>query len=635
MDENDDINLSDISDEELSEEELLQLQESFAALENEADEDPIFSLNAFNEYEDIDISDTFDKLLEDEESNEGAVGWQDDKNAELELETTSEIYKGRYEDTVIDTSIFNKKEKFKLTIFIKNCIKMFKDAQGKDKIILGAIGGLSVLAVVGIIGIGVLLAVMAITEPFSPGPQALLASHGFNNSNHIFINDVAHIGGESLHLNRILLDEAATVFYFEGPIEANRYSFSLVDFNGVSYAKDISFARNLTREANLSQHIVRFTALDRLATGFTLYIIDNFTGELATKEYTFDGEAIAPGIYFNTPVALYGNTAETQIYLNSALFSSSGSTLSIALKNTASSRIVFSSDIYRSPFALRHMGGHIVPINNSPTYYEFESSELTLFRMDFSPLRGLFGEVEVIFEGMYLEHSPRLQQNAQSLFVASENRQIRLDFDSHSIIIEGMQRQGSFIVMPLHGLQLTNYVQQETEEYIPVFERVATTVDVTLVGRNANGEVRIPGQVLYDARGTDVRFDIVSHEDILNFNTHELYIELDHVRFLIPQFSASINLNQGSLVADEERVMLMSAIEQAFTAHNTNQNEQYMAQVSQIFFISNNIYAVVNEEVITGNSKIRNAYRIAATLSNNVLTINTIDLQDSFEDNNI
>ena len=624
---------TEYSDEELSEEELAMLAEGFAALGGESD--------SIMEQEDIDT--LLSRMMQEDEDEEEEYNQQKEQQvarAEGEdapgvmLDFEPEVYTGDLASQEIDVSIFKRPEKFSLKAMILFGIAQFKQAKGKDKIAIAAIGGLSAFVVIGVLLVGVFAVIWAFSDN-EPTAQVLaldIPGHGFNNANHIFVDDAIYIGGELLVLSRILLDEGATVFYFNDHGMPGRYVFEMVGDDDRLYSRNIAFPHNISRERANNQYIVRFESVDREGDGFGLYITDLFTQDRVGVYFSYDPATINAGRYFEEPVDIHV-ADDLYFSIHHALFSGAGSTIGFIIRHDEGiGTLYFNPPMHQSPISLRHLGSFVPPVVPDVRQYDFDG--LSLLRMDFSPLRTLHGSADVVFDNMYRVFGHTGIIHAHSLFIPGEDREQTLEFGtSFTVTLEGMQLQGPVYVLPLHGLfwHGDNYEGDDDDEGAP-YTRIATSLDISLMGINDDGVFRVPGRVMFDARGTDVIFDTRGYEEILEFALDELYLDIESVLFRVPPVSVSLELAQGMFFPDEELQSIEGLISTAF--HNQNSGiADYTAQVSQLYMSGGQVYAVVIEHVGEVVSELRvvteNVYRVRGTLQNEVLSITEVVLDSS------
>ncbi|MCL2753682.1 MAG: hypothetical protein FWE44_06000 [Defluviitaleaceae bacterium] len=461
-----------------------------------------------------------------------------------------------------------------------------KEPKSKTTKIIYALSALAGLAVVAVV-------VLFLIDRFAddtPAPHALIQPDGrFNNAAFSSVELYAILGEEIIPLNQVLLDDAATVFYFGGNLDQTRFVFELQDFDGRVYDRDITFASNPWRQLILERTEIRFEAMSRDTEGFTLSITDLHSGYTASVGMTFDGSLIPIGRYISRPVSF--NNMPVQALgatLNHAQFSASGSIIDLLVfHNFSDGGIVFSQASDTDIVSISHRGTFVSPVNNELQWLTFDEN-ITLARMDFGPLRYLSGEVEIFLDGIYRRYDVGYTTPLTPLFSvgAARSRTIQLDAN-HQMTLHGMMRQGDLFVMPLYG---TNQEQ-----------RVATTIHAYIVGTNAEGvEQRLPANVRYSSVGADALFDLTQNEYIARMPISQLHLEIEHVLVRLPQISQVIDLSdiaQINLQPSESRQNFENAIIEYFE----NISIGTITQVSKMYITGNNVHATVIQQ--TNNAR--------------------------------
>jgi len=431
------------------------------------------------------------------------------------------------------------------------------------------------------------------TGTFNLSPPA----YAFNNASHSLVNLSAPLGDDTIVLNRLLLDEVVTSFYFGGFLDPSRYIFALEDFNGRIYSRNVSLATNPVRDQALNQTVVRFEAMDSTAEGFTISVTDLHTGQTSSIELTFDADAIAVGRFTTSHIVIDTGLSDITLSIDSGVFSAAASSFNFSMSYANPNvSLVFGQDTGVPPVLIRHMGATVPVISNLQTS-SFPQDGITLGAMDFNPLRSLTGRVEVVFGQIYKRYELNTSIATIGMFAGDDDRARTIELADHIINIHGLLHQGHFFVMPLYG---TPRVQGEDAERLP------TTMEVTLFGVNDYGQqARLPGVVRYDARGTDVTFDIRENEAILDIPLGRLFLDFESVSVRLPEFSAFVYLDDADFAPHGHTSAVKSAIEAAFAQDlpqfaaqfDATHNVEHAVQVRQIHFDGDNVYARVAERL--------------------------------------
>jgi hypothetical protein len=418
--------------------------------------------------------------------------------------------------------------------------------------------------------------------------------HEFNHAAQAFVNITAVLGDESIVLSQVLLDQAATVFYFEGVLDLSRYIFTLEGENGRIYDRDIVFAQNIARQQSIGHTQLRFEPIDRFNSRMTLHITDLESGFAASIPMSYTADSITPGRFFHDSVEFADNPIEgLSVRLNHAEFSASGSSIGLSIShNFADGDIVFEYGD-ASPVSIMHRAVSPPPVNGILQTAVFSGGP-TLARMDFSALQSLIGDVEIFLDGLYRLYEADYTVPVSEIFTTAAPRIYEIELSNdHRVTIRGMVRQGDLFVMPLFGERLrTHQIQDEQGIYIMQNTRIATTMAVNLVGTDALGrQQRIPGRVVFDERGTDVLFDINLNPNFTDIPAQQLWVEIDSISVRLPRISHVLNLSHGDTSLSRQRQDMLDAITGYF-AHDLSLVES-VVQVAAADRRGDNIYAIV------------------------------------------
>ena len=594
-------------EENISDEEMDELTRAFQDLEDHISAPTIaedfasieLDTGEFGDMSEDDLDAMLKSLMQEEGGDED---WVPMDNIDVQLEQEPEIYEGDTTGSEIDLVVpeADKKLKRSLKSPHKWIRQQYREGDKSTRALVVAVTAMSGLVAASILFfVGVLIAGNFAGQSqgafnVSPPPYA------FNNASHSLVNLSAALGDDTIVLNRLLLDDVATVFYFGGILDPARYIFALEDFNGRTYQRNASITPNHIRNQTQNQTVIYFETLDPTAGGFTISITDLHAGQTSYIELTFDENAIAPGRHIASPITVDTGLSDITINIDHATFSAATSLLnfSISYANPDVS-LVFSNSTVVPPVAMRHMGT-TVPAMSTLQASHFPQDSIMLGAMDFNPLRSLTGRMDIVFGQMYKRYETNILIPTTGMFTAGDDRARTIELADHIITIHGMDNRGNTFVMPLFGAQRA----EENEEA----KRVPTTLEVNLVGMSddAHGrQIRIPGTVMYGARGTDVVFDAAINEAILDIPRANLYLELESVSVQLPEFSVSIDLDDFGFEPSSHERNIKLAIETAFTRElpqlagqfGATQDVEYAVHVRQMHLAGNTAYARVVERL--------------------------------------
>ncbi|MCL2576292.1 MAG: hypothetical protein FWE33_07635 [Defluviitaleaceae bacterium] len=468
--------------------------------------------------------------------------------------------------------------------------KIKKVISKSTKIIYGLAG----LAALALLGVGAILLYELFSDD-TPRPHQLNQPNArFNNAASSFIELFATIDDELIALTQVLLDDTATIFYFEGNLDLNRYVFALEDFNGRVYNKDIAFATNPLRQLIVERTEVRFEPISREAEAFTLTITDLQSNAAVSVDMAFDGERIPVGRYFNDFI-IFDNlpVRNLSVILNHAEFSASGSTIGLSIfQNMSDGGIVFAQQEDVSPISIYHRGASVPPVNNVLHVLEFDDGA-KFARMDFGVLRTLHGDIEIVLDGLYRQYNLNHTMSVTPLFTPGASRVQTIQLaDNYQLILEGMQRQGDLMVMPMHGINTTTG------------DRATTTISAYIIGMDTDGVThRLSADVRYGAIGADVLFYLEQNPAFSQIPVTQMQLEIEYALIKLPPTSHKINLRNAEYAPSERRQEIINALENHFVPQINRQNDG-LAPIAQVITMQE-IGGIIRATVIERHLEVR------------------------------
>ncbi|MDR2183687.1 MAG: hypothetical protein LBE55_05890 [Clostridiales bacterium] len=628
-------------EEHISDEELDELTRAFQDLEGQIstpatiEDFAAIELDA-GEFGDM-SEDDLDAMLKSLMREEGGEDWVPIDNIDAQLEQEPEIYETGETDkdfTLIMPDVATKAVRSRGPR--KWVMQQYRAGDKGTKALMLVVASMSGLVAASLLFLfGVLIAGNMGGRPqgtFNVSPPP----HAFNNASHSLVNLSAPLGDDTIVLNRLLLDEVATVFYFGQVLDPARYIFTLEDFDGRIYQRNVSLMPNLERGRAQDQTVVHFEALDPATEGFTISVTDLHTGQTSYIELTFDADAIAAGRHLTDPMAVDTGLSNIDISIDSATFSAAASSLNFSISYANPDiGLVFGESAVAGPVGLRHMG-MTVPAMGALQTSHFPQEGILLGAIDFNPLRSLTGRVDVIFGHLYKHYETNITMPAMGMFTAGGNRERTIELADHIINIHGMDHRGHIFVMPLFGAPRAVGGEEP--------QRVPTTMEVALVGIGEyphTQQIRVPGTVIYGPRGTDVIFDASENEGILGIPRNNLYLEFSSVSVRLPEVIVTIDLDELGFEPSSHAVNVKSAIESAFAREMAQfagqfgaaQNVEYAVQVQQMRLDGSVAYArVVERLAFTDRGSLQEVlrhHRITANITD--ATVEVIGFVESVE----
>ena len=376
--------------------------------------------------------------------------------------------------------------------------------------------------------------------------------------------------GRQPTLSWLLLDEVATIFYFDGDLDFERYVFSLADFDGRTYERNLYFAP--------SPSGVYFHSVNPMAGGLVLSITDLRTGQIGTIEKTYYAADFMPVWHVIEPTEVSTGLPGVTFTIDRGFFSAAASSVSFRIKHT-------------TPGADFGFGDGFTRTSH------FLQSNLILGTVDFGPLHNHGGHVDIVLNHLYKHYDPpRTLTSASRLFAAEGERAASIDLGEHIINFYAIERQGDFFVLPLYGLQR---IYREDAA-----QRVQATVNATLVGIDDDGgQIRIASQAGRNEAGAYISFDIRENEDILRIPPERMYLELENISVRLPEVVATLYLSETSPAPLPLTAAIKTQIEALFDAES-------LVQVRQIYISGDTVYArVVERLAFVAGSRLHEEFR--------------------------
>ncbi|MCL2855350.1 MAG: hypothetical protein FWE21_07010 [Defluviitaleaceae bacterium] len=478
-------------------------------------------------------------------------------------------------------------------------LKIYQDVKAAPKPLRLGIFAMACVAVLAFVGVGVVFALSRNVDEVDNTHRIHPPPSGFNSANHAFVDLMVTIGNEQLILRQVLLDAAATVFYFEGEVDLARFALALTDFDGNTYRQDIGFATNQMRQQALNHTAVRFLPINPEAGGLVLTITDLETGVAVDVDLAYDGENISFARHFNHPINFDTDFIPgLSVQLTQGMFSGGGSTVSLSLShNFNDGGIVLKEQEMVTPVTLRQGPLFLPPISGDLQVATFDNG-IEIYRMDFGPLRTLGGEVSVILDGLYRYFDINDAIPIAPLLTPGDQREVSVWLDAgHSLNISGMMRQGPLFVMPLHGIRSNLVYDDYDSVWQRMEERVPTTLTASLVFTDNSGDIhRITGSVRYDNRGTDVIFDTRLNPNFEGVSGARISLEIENVFMSLPRQQYNLNLNISDIQPSAANMVRAALIEAHFVPEpHTGSPFDPFAQVYTMKMDGDNVYAIVKE----------------------------------------
>ncbi|MDR1641708.1 MAG: hypothetical protein LBT59_18610 [Clostridiales bacterium] len=369
-----------------------------------------------------------------------------------------------------------------------------------------------------------------------------------NNSAFIFANTTDRTDPLGEMLSKFSLGPLSTVIYLNQPL-GDRRTLSLESLEGMAVGRDLALS--------LPKEVLAYRSLGE-GDGFRLKLGDKLSDYESSIDFTLFSPAYSSLKSLVKPVPFSGSGGSIEVI--GADFSNTGSTLCLQIKQAGALEYDISESSHLSlfegvsPLFARSQIGKVaatMQIKAYPSLYHFPENRMILARMDFEPLRSLEGTVTARLSSCVLDYSPDTAISAVDLFDFANKGSLEKNMGDYTLVFEGMQRQGPYIVMVMHCDSDTG-------------ERVETKLDASLLCLDESGEeVIFDGKCISKKEGADILFEIGSNPSI-SLDPGTMKVHLKHFSLALPDLSATIDLSQLETEIDPEVAKAKKTLEDSF-----------------------------------------------------------------------
>lgn len=380
--------------------------------------------------------------------------------------------------------------------------------------------------------------------------KATVPKYQANATNYIFISQEKEFQGQPLELVKMLIDPAATIFYFDRELDFMNCEVDLTDRTGKSYNMDLSFVEASNVKAS-GESFIRFDTIDKGVTGFTLTLSDSNTGE--TIKYAIKLDSYPDNLvvkYLDKPVNSKINNLNVNIALENATFSSSGSIIDYRLSwGNNSNPVQLGWEGIKTDTLITLEDGNIpVPATKKyPSMYSFANDNTIIGRMDFDHVRNLNSNIKVKFNNLYNQYNlNRIVDVEQLPYQEDESLQQVIDLGENKLILEKFGSIEDKNILTYHALDtLGNRVEARLEGQL-------------IVSDGSGMEVSIDGECDARKEGGDFVFDMTKSQDLINgLSSRNYKLNLRYAGIKIPEQIVNLDLsklNEATIQADKQEV---------------------------------------------------------------------------------
>lgn len=350
-----------------------------------------------------------------------------------------------------------------------------------------------------------------------------------NNTNYIFVNDTASLGGQSLTVRRISAGRTATCFYFNESFNPDEYEIMLYDQNNKLFHR---YQHDYPYDP-VKNTILKFDGLSNNTIFITLSLKNIETEESVSYYYRFQKAlTFAAPVYMNETIPLTENDGGLNLSIEKAVFSNTGTEIFYSMHwELGTGEIRFGGAGNKPVIEVREGIDVLTSYTKQPAEFRFETSNTILGQFTFAPVKSLNARVEVVFKDLYYFYKiPPIDINIRKLFERGEDNTQTLYAGGRRLVLEGMDTQGDYVVLTLHGETLSG-------------ERLETRVEAELRVDTEDGEIVIPGECFSVTEGSDLLFDISKERTRLHGLPISRYkLDISTVQYSVPKISIPLDL---------------------------------------------------------------------------------------------
>lgn len=469
-----------------------------------------------------------------------------------------------------------------------------------------------------------------------------------NSASYIYVDSEFKLDGEKHKIKKLLIDSAATIFYFDSPIDLDKYEPLLIDNLGHRYYLDVSAAANNTNADNLTDTI-EFQGLDLGVTKFRLtldeieekdeesiYFIDFVLDEPVVKtpeKYAYSDEDLLQAI------------PEIDFNIVEGEFSAVKSTVGILGFKNSKSPLAYDKEYFVENFYIKEGINELKIIPEEIDVVEFEDEKAIVAELSFEKLKSLGSKITIGLRNVIYRYELNRKLDLNALLLDKKTPDNAIDLGKHTLSFEGAKKYSDLVVLVAHSVDKeyespkatvaegTDEYGRPTEIVIPPKEeekepdRVETIIDAELVLTQADGKkVTIKGEPKHTRIGTDILFKqegigkYSSRNMVLTVKTVDIKgeggeIEIDlskqpnvqkegstaNVKFIEDNFNDRLKYKSGELVLSQvtgfsDKVINDKKMQEIYRPKNVEARSSYAVEVDTFAEYEGEFLCIVSEE---------------------------------------
>lgn len=371
-----------------------------------------------------------------------------------------------------------------------------------------------------------------------------------NDTNYVYVNRQALFDDRPIIIQKMTIDQLATVFYLEQAVELSKYDITLVDNHDKTYCMEYHVQNLLTDSISST---IWFPALNGNVKEFSMYIFNKEKMQTAVFRFILSNPVTYPSSrFYNDSLILTEEESGPVLALENASFSSAVSTINYRISwQRESEKLIQQNNKGDASIELYSGGQRILQADSHTIQSLFADEKSILGRFDFGPVKNLDSPLRITFKNLYKIYTLDRNIPAADLFMNEPENEISISLQNdYDLKLERMGWQGSYLVLVFH-----------TEDKNK--KRTEVDMDADLLIYTNDGLLEFKGDCMSGINGSDVLFDTSEYENVAyKASTSNVFLRINSALVKHPNISVPIEPVKKGL--SKERNALTSFIKDSF-----------------------------------------------------------------------
>jgi hypothetical protein len=356
-----------------------------------------------------------------------------------------------------------------------------------------------------------------------------------NNANFIHINESGQIAGQRFTLSKISAGSTGTFVYFEETFDPSDYAIVLYDqTNLLLYRSHFDMAGEMTEGT-----VLRFDSVKTTSAFLNLLIQDLVTHESIKFFYRFeDLPTLVPEIYFLETIEVFKDGG-MDFNIHSAVYDNASTSIFYTFNSEGGTGELRFGDYSDKPFMQVTESIYPLPaMTVNPTEARFDGQGLVLGKLTLAPVRNIRSTLEITFNDLFYHYPMDNKEVDMTTLFTRRPEEQKIRVGGNELILEGMAKQGDYIVLVLHGNDADG-------------QRIETRINATLTVLTDDGLVVLHGVSRASREGCDLLFDTRPHrESLLGIPLSGYRLNIQSTAFRVPRFTVEMDLSNSRGIPD-------------------------------------------------------------------------------------